>query len=191
MKLHYSQTTAARPSRFASFSTLWNYTTLKLKFWFEIVNVSFSTLWNYTTLKHIIFVFACAIGFSTLWNYTTLKHTKNNCKKDTSFSTLWNYTTLKQTNEYRTDRIVSVPYEITLLSNNVFIQTSLAKFQYLMKLHYSQTITFRHSASFEFQYLMKLHYSQTCRSVLKSINGFSTLWNYTTLKPLEAKSPNN
>ena len=34
---------------------------------------------------------------------------------------------------------VSVPYEITLLSNHVRSFTSKDKFQYLMKLHYSQT----------------------------------------------------
>ena len=34
---------------------------------------------------------------------------------------------------------VSVPYEITLLSNSVFGDLFDALFQYLMKLHYSQT----------------------------------------------------
>ena len=34
-------------------------------------------------------------------------------------------------------------------------------FQYLMKLHYSQTMNFPSFALSEFQYLMKLHYSQT------------------------------
>ena len=35
--------------------------------------------------------------------------------------------------------IVSVPYEITLLSNNSGVESRLDEFQYLMKLHYSQT----------------------------------------------------
>ena len=34
---------------------------------------------------------------------------------------------------------VSVPYEITLLSNAALTPPTRAKFQYLMKLHYSQT----------------------------------------------------
>ena len=34
---------------------------------------------------------------------------------------------------------VSVPYEITLLSNNAGVESRLDEFQYLMKLHYSQT----------------------------------------------------
>ena len=35
--------------------------------------------------------------------------------------------------------MVSVPYEITLLSNTIRIQNTTEMFQYLMKLHYSQT----------------------------------------------------
>ena len=34
---------------------------------------------------------------------------------------------------------VSVPYEITLLSNEAEYNVRVDKFQYLMKLHYSQT----------------------------------------------------
>ena len=34
---------------------------------------------------------------------------------------------------------VSVPYEITLLSNGWFNACGMPEFQYLMKLHYSQT----------------------------------------------------
>ena len=37
------------------------------------------------------------------------------------------------------DNRVSVPYEITLLSNTAFIIKFILGFQYLMKLHYSQT----------------------------------------------------
>ena len=79
---------------------------------------------------------------------------------------------------------VSVPYEITLLSNSIVSIEVCKQFQYLMKLHYSQTcaptltifrivsvpyeITLLSNKStisgrkVEFQYLMKLHYSQTC-----------------------------
>ena len=35
---------------------------------------------------------------------------------------------------------VSVPYEITLLSNNQLWEMFMDLFQYLMKLHYSQTV---------------------------------------------------
>ena len=35
---------------------------------------------------------------------------------------------------------VSVPYEITLLSNHYYSELIASKFQYLMKLHYSQTL---------------------------------------------------
>ena len=56
---------------------------------------------------------------------------------------------------------VSVPYEITLLSNLVASSNSLYPFQYLMKLHYSQTKIRCFWKNAWFQYLMKLHYSQT------------------------------
>ena len=56
---------------------------------------------------------------------------------------------------------VSVPYEITLLSNSSIIYFSGLEFQYLMKLHYSQTHFGANVNSTKFQYLMKLHYSQT------------------------------
>ena len=37
-------------------------------------------------------------------------------------------------------KLVSVPYEITLLSNRLTEMGNITEFQYLMKLHYSQTI---------------------------------------------------
>ena len=56
---------------------------------------------------------------------------------------------------------VSVPYEITLLSNNPRRIGIVYEFQYLMKLHYSQTMACYVAQMTMFQYLMKLHYSQT------------------------------
>ena len=56
---------------------------------------------------------------------------------------------------------VSVPYEITLLSNTLRYVKGKRWFQYLMKLHYSQTPQTRRINRVAFQYLMKLHYSQT------------------------------
>ena len=57
--------------------------------------------------------------------------------------------------------LVSVPYEITLLSNPSNGMQLIKRFQYLMKLHYSQTTCSAKNNSTQFQYLMKLHYSQT------------------------------
>ena len=56
---------------------------------------------------------------------------------------------------------VSVPYEITLLSNEYMKLWKNSLFQYLMKLHYSQTKVVADVYARRFQYLMKLHYSQT------------------------------
>ena len=92
---------------------------------------------------------------------------------------------------------VSVPYEITLLSNRRCWLNYNGVFQYLMKLHYSQTPTFllwksaRVSVPYEitllsnevstlpdeglFQYLMKLHYSQTIIAPLNLLSRFQYL----------------
>mgnify|MGYP000655270649 CR=1 FL=1 len=48
-------------------------------------------------------------------------------------------------------------------------------FQYLMKLHYSQTMVLGALKVFKFQYLMKLHYSQTHMMLIKSLNLFQYL----------------
>ena len=56
-------------------------------------------------------------------------------------------------------------------------------FYYLMKLHYSQTRFVWWSRADKFYYLMKLHYSQTFDTYYYSKISFTTLWNYTTLKP--------
>ena len=51
----------------------------------------------------------------------------------------------------------------------------MAKFQYLMKLHYSQTYILFGLMMNMFQYLMKLHYSQTIFQIVDDLNSFSTL----------------
>ncbi len=56
---------------------------------------SFTTLWNYTTLKPSLGSFNELICFTTLWNYTTLKQRPCLPSRCASFTTLWNYTTLK------------------------------------------------------------------------------------------------
>ena len=64
-----------------------------------------------------------------------------------------------------------------------FIRTC-DKFYYLMKLHYSQTILQVLYQQFSFYYLMKLHYSQTTSITASPKRSFTTLWNYTILKPI-------
>ena len=71
--------------------------------------------------------------------------------------------------------LVSVPYEITLLSNHVLSCVKTVVFQYLMKLHYSQTILSPLRGLNGFQYLMKLHYSQTRLALTINNTSFSTL----------------
>ena len=72
-------------------------------------------------------------------------------------------------------KMVSVPYEITLLSN------PWLAFQFVIAVSVPYEITLLSNLwdSFvyngEFQYLMKLHYSQTCNSSYKGRNRFSTL----------------
>ena len=70
---------------------------------------------------------------------------------------------------------VSVPYEITLLSNPYETADGLTRFQYLMKLHYSQTNVLLMKLGLLFQYLMKLHYSQTSNYKCKFLFPFQYL----------------
>ena len=60
--------------------------------------------------------------------------------------------------------MVLLPYEITLFSNDILEDDTEEKFYYLMKLHYSQTISNSISIWLVFYYLMKLHYSQTFKN---------------------------
>ena len=55
-------------------------------------------------------------------------------------------------------------------------------FYYHMKLHYSQTALNAQQIQSEFYYHMKLHYSQTYVIFCIRSYGFTTIWNYTTLK---------
>ena len=80
-------------------------------------------------------------------------------------------------------RAVLLPYEITLLSNRVVSFADMSEFYYLIKLHYSQTETPAAFNTSRFYYLMKLHYSQTLWHCTRLPPCFTTLWNYTTLKP--------
>ena len=161
MKLHYSQTLVLWPMLLLCFSTLWNYTTLKPQLVNNTNTISFSTLWNYTTLKPDALVIIDEISFSTLWNYTTLKPYALNIDNNRRFSTLWNYTTLKPT----WGGVVVPP-----------------QFQYLMKLHYSQTCVLYRMRRATFQYLMKLHYSQTSNKLRHyNAQGNNTRYIYYTI----------
>ena len=107
----------------------------------------------------------------------------------TCFTTLWNYTTLKRNNSRNSRHSVLLPYEITLLSNLLVVFIGSSEFYYLMKLHYSQTFGMAYSQLFSFYYLMKLHYSQTISAYVRTVPCFTTLWNYTTLKPHNTYKP--
>ena len=182
MKLHYSQTAFVSANKVLSFSTLWNYTTLKHSFLSYDILFCFSTLWNYTTLKPLLYQlikFWVSVPYEItllsncliLLNYLMEVSVPYEITLLSNCSFGWYYWVL-----------VSVPYEITLLSNFVQFSHGLNEFQYLMKLHYSQTNSSTISKIRTFQYLMKLHYSQTSLRNAWMWFGFSTLWNYTTLK---------
>ena len=104
--------------------------------------------------------------------------------KFVSFTTLWIYTILKRIRAYCRMLFVSLPYGFTLFSNKTAQKVCRGKFHYLMDLHYSQTYAFIDRVEYMFHYLMDLHYSQTKSVIVKSCNGFTTLWIYTILKPV-------
>ena len=96
MKLHYSQTSVCRIGERVSFTTLWNYTTLKhfytcVQGMFVLLPYKITLLSNgeggaeiccavllpykITLLSnHLGLMVYTTISFTTLWNYTTLKH---------------------------------------------------------------------------------------------------------------------
>ena len=122
------------------FTTLWNYTILKLNAYHYTLSHCFTTLWNYTILKRQIGGCVLLCSFTTLWNYTILKRERLPKQKENSFTTLWNYTILKHIKFINSRLIVLLPYEITLFSNKTPHIRVYELFYYLMKLHYSQTI---------------------------------------------------
>ena len=56
---------------------------------------SFTTTWDYTTLKQNINSGATYGRFTTTWDYTTLKPQRTLFADNLSFTTTWDYTTLK------------------------------------------------------------------------------------------------
>ena len=144
--------------------------------------ISFTTLWNYTILKPFYKSYINNFRFTTLWNYTILKLVTLANFFSCSFTTLWNYTILKHTDANSIDRMVLLPYEITLFSNfnsNIFLKLSVL-LPYEITL-FSNNVN-NSFAKEKFYYLMKLHYSQTNRIWYRGNSRFTTLWNYTILK---------
>ena len=59
------------------------------------MKISFTTTWDYTTLKPWESVEICDLRFTTTWDYTTLKHFARYSGRPMGFTTTWDYTTLK------------------------------------------------------------------------------------------------
>ena len=100
------------------------------------------------------------------------------------FTTLWNYTTLKQSGIILFIIFVLLPYEITLLSNYQKDQSLRLLFYYPMKLHYSQTTSERVAVLWCFTTLWNYTTLKPSWGDNRASTCFTTLWNYTTLKHL-------
>ena len=117
MKLHYSQTTWVSKPSSGSFSTLWNYTTLKQFECAALPFFRFSTLWNYTTLKRnmmksLFFTVSVPYEITLLSNFSSAR------QGDWHVSVPYEITLLSNSfSFFLVLWSVSVPYEITLLSN--------------------------------------------------------------------------
>ena len=61
---------------------------------------SFTTIWNYITLKHKDMLYAGIYSFTTIWNYITLKLYEPSELRCRGFTTIWNYITLKHEFEH-------------------------------------------------------------------------------------------
>ena len=185
--LHYSQTgSLPRASAGYSFTTTWDYTTLKPTALVSIVIRPVLLPLGITLLsnkQHTAVAFF--IGFTTTWDYTTLKPIDAATVIDAGFTTTWDYTTLKRSSDivhaflefyyhlglhYSQTRrtpsfppqYVLLPLGITLLSNNVPASSDeIQRFYYHLGLHYSQTCREHLQPARPFYYHLGLHYSQT------------------------------
>ena len=162
MKLHYSQTLGIDYWGGLNVSVPYEITLLSNLLWKRASKSSVSVPYEITLLSNYFLPLFCnTYFFSTLLNYTTLKH------HFIHFTLVWvsvPYEITLLSNRWLVVSIniqVSVPYEITLLSNGSSSRHTCYRFQYLMKLHYSQTVRGHYRQYKRFQYLMKLHYSQT------------------------------
>ena len=183
MKLHYSQTSPLGLRTILPFYYLMKLHYSQTSSRTAEARHCFTTLWNYTTLKQAAVRSYRFCGFTTLWNYTTLKRATAGYRGWCSFTTLWNYTTLKQAACLTYIKVVLLPYEITLLSNNRYFHLPNPLFYYLMKFHYSQTLGTSLRAWFSLTTLWNYTTLKRLYSEFVGRNSFTTLWNYTTLKP--------
>ena len=139
MKLHYSQT----PQHCWRGKNLFYYL-MKLHYSQtgvdQVIMVAcFTTLWNYTTLKLVRTVHGHAQGFTTLWNYTTLKLVN---RERLVGGVLLPYEITLLSNDSRfSDRRPLFYYLMKLHYSQTRCRKTIwpCQFYYLMKLHYSQT----------------------------------------------------
>ena len=162
MKLHYSQTVLVSVSASPAFQYL-----MKLHYSQtlgvsknEIIRFQYLMKLHYsqTYLCRLVFSFAVSVPYeitllSNIYNYESIRKVVSVPYEITLLSNRWAnqvarvvvsvpYEITLLSNElchFDMYRVVSVPYEITLLSNRVKLSKNRRKFQYLMKLHYSQT----------------------------------------------------
>ena len=183
MELHYSQTFSPCVTCINSFTTIWNYTTLKHKIQRSLRNFRFTTIWNYTTLKRTGICLSSTRCFTTIWNYTTLKLSYANMHEAIQF---YYHMELhySQTAAVASYILPSFYYHMELhYSQTDLITPSVGfLFYYHMELHYSQTFITTSLNLFAFYYHMELHYSQTRLLCFNIFTSFTTIWNYTTLK---------
>ena len=146
--------------------------------------IDFSTLWNYTTLKRVklflydtlVFQYLMKLHYSQTFMIVTRVAGK--------ISVPYEITLLSNTTSVvGISNNISVPYEITLLSNCANSKFADSIFQYLMKLHYSQTTQYRKSRRPNFSTLWNYTTLKPQRELKRIKLYFSPLWNYTTLKP--------
>ena len=144
------------------FTTTWDYTTLKRSHNVCRLCGGFTTTWDYTTLKRQPTRALTAYSFTTTWDYTTLKPPTHSILRKKGFTTTWDYTTLK---------LLRAPLH------------DLHQFYYHLGLHYSQTL--RSWSTRSSPVLLPLGITLLSNFEImeyKIISGFTTTWDYTTLK---------
>ena len=166
-----------------SASTVWYYTTLKLQSLHSAV-LRVSVPYEITLLSNAVSASTSNMFVSVPYEITLLSNTTSPSSLIFSVSVPYEITLLSNARcGLISASYVSVPYEITLLSNNGLYH----RLRPLVSVPYEITLLsnrpYQGFFCSMFQYLMKLHYSQTRRHCNRRLIGFSTLWNYTTLKP--------
>ena len=144
-----------------SFTTIWNYITLKRLSLPVLCRGCFTTIWNYITLKLWIFRPFRFRRFTTIWNYITLKQYFESSLSYQSFTTIWNYITLKHVDFCITIRGVLPLSGITSLSNMSLSTFFNLGFYHYLELHHSQTKKTEQKRTLWFYHYLELHHSQT------------------------------